>query len=615
MAGVAPRKGGGQGAATSAPRRQPPTAPAPSSSSTSFTNSSHRLHLRLIDSSKKTPREDVYATTFGKLQAPLTRLHDCPTGFYALTDDIRNVDKLLTETAIQELAKINLKPMTPPDIRARRSIFIRQVDSTVGQKTADDIKTEIQRLQPDVKVHEIIKIKDYTHIFKIILRDNDSTQRLLTNGLNLFNTRISPTQMTQDTYTHLLICYKCYKFETHATKDCPETRLLCSECGQTGHTYRDCDVNDKNCLNCRQAHRTLAAKCPYRKQTIDNKQQRQTTEQTNRQNQTYVQIARQALDQDRPDATPITLTNKTNLKLTALILEAHIASLPYPNKFRQILSKSLKDNFDIDATFPDRDSRKIFNLYFHGQETQQEDDDIPPTLPDIEMTEATDKRRRTSSQDDTTTPATKTYKKQTKATIQTSQDVTSPNRFRALEDNQMDEPETRYDWTLTKTQRQRKHSKNRQSPPKQKTPTKQRDLPTVLNDQPLIDNLPDLNATWRPTTLMANLPPPQPQRQRQRSNERPKTIQPEQLGLQLLRNENDPSPIPPTLDKTYLRQQLRNTDNTTGLKVIMTTDEDPDIILNLLTEGLIPVTSKHLLIAPHDNFIKFPRLSKRPSKK
>ena len=35
-----------------------------------------------------------------------------------------------------------------------------------------------------------------------------------------------------------------------------------------------------------------------------------------------------------------------------------------PGQYGKILSKSLKDNFDIDAIFPDRDSRRIFGFYY-----------------------------------------------------------------------------------------------------------------------------------------------------------------------------------------------------------------------------------------------------------
>ena len=68
----------------------------------------HRIQLKLIDHRTRTARDDVFRVAFGVLEAPLTRLNTTENGFYAIADDIRTIDKLLTHKAITELAKINL---------------------------------------------------------------------------------------------------------------------------------------------------------------------------------------------------------------------------------------------------------------------------------------------------------------------------------------------------------------------------------------------------------------------------------------------------------------------------------------------------------------------------
>ena len=134
-----------------APNRAPPNITNPNPTH-------HRLYLKLIDPKTKTVKDDVFKVTFGKLEAPLTRLNTTETGYYAIADDIGTIDKLLTDRAITELAKINLQPSIPPDIRAKRTIFI-QVDMTVGRRTPEEIMTEIIRLQTWAKIQEVIKIK------------------------------------------------------------------------------------------------------------------------------------------------------------------------------------------------------------------------------------------------------------------------------------------------------------------------------------------------------------------------------------------------------------------------------------------------------------------------
>ena len=93
--------------------------------------------------------------TFGKVDASLTRLNDTKTRYYAVTDDIKNIDKLLIPKAETELAVL------PPAILAKRTIFIRQVDATVGGRTANDIRDKLIRLQHWLNITEVIKIKDY----------------------------------------------------------------------------------------------------------------------------------------------------------------------------------------------------------------------------------------------------------------------------------------------------------------------------------------------------------------------------------------------------------------------------------------------------------------------
>ena len=58
-----------------------------------------------------------------------------------------------------------------------------------------------------------------------------------------------------------------------------------------------------------------------------------------------------------------------DIKLIALILEAHIATLTGKRRFGETLSESLKLNYDIDAKFPDRDSQEILNIYLDRSDT------------------------------------------------------------------------------------------------------------------------------------------------------------------------------------------------------------------------------------------------------
>lgn len=64
------------------------------------------------------------------------------------------------------------------------------------------------------------------------------------------------------------MCFKCYKMESHLTKNCPKKQQICSECAETGHTWRDCKSETKKCLKCEQGHRTMAMAWPIPKKKL-----------------------------------------------------------------------------------------------------------------------------------------------------------------------------------------------------------------------------------------------------------------------------------------------------------------------------------------------------------
>ncbi|KAF2366528.1 hypothetical protein FHG87_002709 [Trinorchestia longiramus] len=180
----------------------------------------------------------------------------------------------------------------------------------------------------------------------------------------MFNSKISPSQIDLERYTHIMICYKCYKYEDHATYQCTSTTPRCSEYASHQHTHKQCNSPTKKCLNHNQQHRTLAATCPCRKQVIHQKNENQKFTRR-RKNSIYLDIAKTAIQQMNQPTSTLTLSSNTHIKLAAPVIEAHIASLAKTESYGSILLKSLKRNFNRDTSFPDRDSQKIFKLFIN----------------------------------------------------------------------------------------------------------------------------------------------------------------------------------------------------------------------------------------------------------
>ena len=59
-----------------------------------------------------------------------------------------------------------------------------------------------------------------------------------------------------------------------------------------------------------------------------------------------------------------------------------------PGQYGKILSRSLKNNFDIDAIFPYRDSRKILGYYYDLDNDLSDMEDDPYNIDDNDYRQA-----------------------------------------------------------------------------------------------------------------------------------------------------------------------------------------------------------------------------------
>ena len=69
----------------------------------------------------------------------------------------------------------------------------------------------------------------------------------------------------------------------------------------------------------------------------------------------------------------INLTDKTQLKMVAIVIEAHIAMIGDKRPYTEILLESLKLNYDIDVKLPNRNSQKIIDIYLNPGQQKTED--------------------------------------------------------------------------------------------------------------------------------------------------------------------------------------------------------------------------------------------------
>ena len=248
------------------------------------------LRLKFKDRNNQVSHEQITELAYVGLGVPFTRLFKTPEGYKAVCRNDRDLEKLLSKFAREEFNKHGITVITPPELRCKKSVFVRKLSYQVGKHTAEQLKQDIELRNSWAKIEEVVKIKEYTHCFKIIFEDTSMAEKALRDGFLTYNMSVKTDQIEQEKFVHIQTCFKCYRHNSHTTKDCTETQKVCSNCAETGHTYTECTNNTMGCINCKRegkiynTHKTLSMSCPLKKQLIKTK----TDEDTEQNKQTHM---------------------------------------------------------------------------------------------------------------------------------------------------------------------------------------------------------------------------------------------------------------------------------------------------------------------------------------
>ena len=96
--------------------------------------------LRVIDNSVPTNKANVFKELLTTLKGALLGLKTVASGFNALLEKKKDADALLSDRRIHLLNTLNLTVKVPPEIKAKRSFFVTQVDQSIGLKSTDEKK-------------------------------------------------------------------------------------------------------------------------------------------------------------------------------------------------------------------------------------------------------------------------------------------------------------------------------------------------------------------------------------------------------------------------------------------------------------------------------------------
>lgn len=228
-------------------------------------------------------------------------------GYTIFTSKQEEMDIVFEEKCQLQLRAAEFTTILPPDIKAKRSLILFNCNEEITRHTTQEIETEIQRANTYTEnmIENIFKFPNQP-MLKITFKQTSVAGKAKENGIRMFHMSIPPYQIEEEEYIPISTCMVCYTHENHYTSQCPKGKeyKICSECGQEGHKWYTCSSTLKHCINCQGDHRTLAYKCPIRKEIHQNKRQ----ELKEKKKQTYSNVVTA-----NSTNTNITHTNPTTL--------------------------------------------------------------------------------------------------------------------------------------------------------------------------------------------------------------------------------------------------------------------------------------------------------------
>lgn len=187
-------------------------------------------------------------------------------GYLVYINDATDCDRFLSEPVIAALNTESCVPVVPPEIIAKRTVILHGIDNQVMEASVDELRQDLSERNMWIELDSVFKLKNGKSI-KIVCKSHTAAARCLTEGVRISYTSIPPRNIVADRFVKVTYCFKCYALEDHIARDCPKPSdyKVCSLCSAMDHTFRDCTVDTKCCVNCNGEHSAISFACPLRR--------------------------------------------------------------------------------------------------------------------------------------------------------------------------------------------------------------------------------------------------------------------------------------------------------------------------------------------------------------
>ena len=226
--------------------------------------------VKILDQKPHEKRRGELYNILGKYGIFPLKMHSGKGVFFPIIGE-SDLEEILKKEVKEYALEKGFDIKTPIEYTAMKTVIIKEMDSIVDEYNDEEIKENIESVNSWAKVVEIYKFQTTTKMMKIQFESTAMANRADKEGMIILFQRIPPKRIEKEIFVKLMPCNNCFKYD-HETKNCTEEKkILCAYCGSDGHKQSSCVNPDPKCLNCGEAHRTLAAQCKVRKELIKTK--------------------------------------------------------------------------------------------------------------------------------------------------------------------------------------------------------------------------------------------------------------------------------------------------------------------------------------------------------
>ena len=230
------------------------------------------IKVKIKTTSVSPPKRHDILCIASKFKVKFSRLQEVNDIFLLWCIAECDVDALFSTPCIEAFEAISCTPQLPPEMKAKRTLFLKNVNELVCRNNNAILIADLQQRNKYLTISDLFVFTKSATI-KITYETVAMANKAKETGIFMFSFFIPPRNIALEEYINLAMCYKCYSYGDHLSSACPKPKdyKICSLCSGADHTYKQCSSTEKVCINCGGSHNTLALSCPHRKKLIKDK--------------------------------------------------------------------------------------------------------------------------------------------------------------------------------------------------------------------------------------------------------------------------------------------------------------------------------------------------------